>query len=521
MRKTSALIFSIFLIGLLISGNKLSAQPNLEWEKNFGGSLAEYANSIQQTTDGGFIVAGSTSSNNGDVGGNNGNSNSDYWIIKLDMTGNLEWEKNFGGSSVDEARSIQQTTDGGFIVAGSTWSNDGDVGGNNDNGSADYWIIKLDMSGNLEWEKNFGGSSGDEARSIQQTTDGGFIVAGISGSNDGDVGENNGWGDYWIIKLDMSGILEWEKNFGGSASDVAQSIQQTTDGGFIVAGHSRSNDGDVGGNNGIYDRWIIKLDMSGNLEWEKNFGGSDFDQAYSIQQTTDGGYIVAGNSGSNDGDVGGNNGKKDIWIIKLDMAGNLEWEKNFGGSELDFASSIQQTTDGGFIVAGDSGSNDGDVGGNNGGDDYWIIKLDMAGNLEWEKNFGGSSVEEASSIQQTTDGGFIIAGESRSTDGDVGGNNGNADFWIVKLAPNPVGIQTTNFNSKFTISPNPSKGEFTIHPNDLTGPFIIKIFDVLGHSIYSKNEIHGPLNIGNIAKGNYYIHITTDKFSFTKKLIVK
>jgi Secretion system C-terminal sorting domain len=513
MRKISALIF---LIGLLILGNKLSAQPNLEWVKNYGGSEAEGANSIQQTTDGGYIVAGSSRSINGDVGGNNGIS--DYWIIKLDIAGNLEWEKNYGGSDSDTSVSIQQTTDGGYIVAGGSRSTDGDVGGNY--GSSDCWIIKLDMAGNLEWEKNYGGSEADNAQSIQQTTDGGYIVAGYSRSTDGDVGGNNGSSDYWIIKLDIAGNLEWEKNYGGSDSDLPQSIQQTTDGGYIVVGYSRSINGDVGGNNGSTDYWIIKLDIAGNLEWEKNYGGSDSDTAFSIQQTTDGGYIVVGDSRSNNGDVGENYGSSDYWIIKLDIAGNLEWEKNYGGSDWDFAWSIQQTTDGGYIVAGDSRSTDGDVGGNYGSSDCWIIKLDMAGNLEWEKNYGGSGADVPQSIQQTTDGGYIVASESTSTDGDVGGNYGSWDSWIVKLDPIPVGIQTTNFSPKFTISPNPSKGEFTIHANDLTGPFTIKIFDALGHSIYTKNEIHGPLNIGNVAKGNYYIHITSDKFSFTRKLIV-
>ncbi|MGK0175953.1 MAG: hypothetical protein ACI9AT_002340 [Ulvibacter sp.] len=209
-----------------------------------------------------------------------------------------------------------------------------------------------------------------------------------------------------------------------------------------------------------------------------------------------------------------------IISIKISAQPILEWEKNYGGSGWDQANSIQQTMDGRHIVIGGSFSNDGDVGGNNGEWDSWIIKLDIGGNLEWEKNYGGSSVDGTSSIQQTADGGYIIAGFSESNDGDVGGNNGTLDYWIIKLDPIPVGIQTTNFNPKFTISPNPSKGECTIYPNDLTDPFTIKIFDTLGHSIYTKNEIHGPLNINNIAKGNYYIHITADQFSFTRKLIV-
>jgi len=185
--------------------------------------------------------------------------------------------------------------------------------------------------------------------------------------------------------------IEWEKNFGGTGSDRASTVRQTIDGGYVIAGCSKSGNLDVGGNNGDCDYWIIKIDESGNLEWEKNYGGSGYDIANSIEQTLDGGYIVAGSSTSNNGDVGENYGRNDYWIIKIDNLGNLQWENNFGGSDRDSANSIQQTTDGGYIVAGGSASTDGDVGGNMGTpyDDYWIIKLDPLGNLQWGKSYGG------------------------------------------------------------------------------------------------------------------------------------
>lgn len=326
----------------------------------------------------------------------------------------IEWEKNFGGTASDAAYSVRQTIDGGYVIAGCSKSGNLDVGGNN--GDCDYWIIKIDESGNLEWEKNYGGSGVDIANSIEQTLDGGFIVAGTSTSNDGDVGENKGRTDCWIVKIDNLGNLQWENNFGGSSTDIANSIRQTTDGGYIVAGGSSSTDGDVGGNNGIpyLDYWIIKLDTFGNLQWGEIYGGSKSDNAFSVQQTTDNGYIIAGSSSSSDGDVGGNKGSSDYWIIKLDQSGNLEWEKNYGGSEYDRPCSIQQTVVGGYIVAGLSTSNDGDVGGNNGfySADTWLVKLDEFGNLEWEENYGTNVDEWAYTMQQTSDGGYVIAGES-------------------------------------------------------------------------------------------------------------
>lgn len=271
-----------------------------------------------------------------------------------------------------------------------------------------FWTTFYAQAPEIEWQKSFGGSGVDRAHSVRQTTDGGYIVAGFSNSNDGDVTGNHGADDYWIIKLSHTGEMEWQKSYGGSYSDIAYSIQQTSDGGYIVVGISKSDDGDVIENYGYYDVWVLKLNSTGYIEWQKCYGGSHDDVAYSIQQTIDGGYIFAGGSSSNDVDVTENQGVLDFWIVKLNSAGNMEWQKSYGGSENDFAQSIQQTADGGFIAAGRSSSNDGDVTGNHGSDDYWIIKLNISGNMEWQKSFGGSGSDVANSIQQTTDGGYIV-----------------------------------------------------------------------------------------------------------------
>jgi|GEM_PF-365026 len=441
-----------------------TGQPAIEWQKSLGGSGADYAFSIQQTVDGGFIVAGYSISNNGDVTGNQGDN--DYWIVKLDNVSNIEWQKSLGGSGDDRANSIQQTVDGGFIVAGSSNSNNGDVTGNQ--GNNDYWIVKLDNVGNIEWQKSLGGSSVDQATSIQQTVDGGFIVAGRSNSNNGDVTGNQGGTDYWIVKLDNVGNIEWQKSLGGSGTDYALSIQQTVDGGFIVAGYSISNNGDVTGNQGDNDYWIVKFDNIGNIEWQKSLGGSGDDRAYSILQTEDGGFIVAGYSSSNNGDVTGNKGGWDYWIVKLDNVGNIEWQKSLGGNGSDAANSIQQTVDGGFIVAGYSGSNNGDVTGNKGGWDYWIVKLDNVGNIEWQKSLGGSGFDQARSIQQTVDGGFIVTGYSSSNNGDVTGNQGSYDYWIVKLnQPDPINSNFTSVNP----SCSASNGTITISTSGSVQPY--------------------------------------------------
>ncbi len=411
--------------------------PSIQWQKTLGGSSWDFANSIRQTTDKGYIVAGYTSSNDEDVTGNHGNE--DYWIVKLDAAGNKVWQKTLGGSGNDEAHSIQQTTEGGYIVAGFTESNDGDVTGNH--GNTDYWIVKLDADGNIIWQKTFGGYSYDEAHSIQQTSDGGYIVAGYTFSINGNVTGNHGGSDYWIVKLNANGKIIWQKTLGGSSYDYANSIQQTKDGGYVVAGRTSSNDGDVTGHHpaiivyDAFDEWIVKLDADGNKIWQKILGGYSYDEAHSIQQTRDGGYIVAGITNSNNGDVTGNHGNADYWIVKLNARGKIIWQKTLGGSSYDEALSIQQTKDG-YIVAGYTASNNGDVTGFHGGNsDYWIVKLDTSENIIWQKTFGGSSWDNAYSIRQTSNGGYIVAGVTSSNDGDVTGHHGidTTDYWIVKL----------------------------------------------------------------------------------------
>jgi Secretion system C-terminal sorting domain len=414
-------------------------EPRIQWQRSLGGSDDEIANSIQQTTDGGYIVAGISSSDDGDVSGNYGgfSGTQDCWVIKLSSAGNIEWQECLGGTDDDQAYSIQQTTDGGYIVAGHSGTDDGETSGYT-GGSGGYLIIKLNSNGIIKWQKSFGGSQWDEANSIQQTTDSGYIVAGSSSSNDGDVSGNHGANDCWVVKLNESGNIEWQKSLGGSQGDLANSIRQTTDGGYIMAGYTQSNDGDVSGNHGNNDYWVVKLDGGGNVEWQKTLGGSNFDEANSIQQTADGGYIVAGWSNSNDGDVSGNHGDYDYWVVKLNNNGNIEWQKSLGGSNTDNATSIQQTADGGYIVAGYVWSSDGDVRNNHGPDDYWVVKLDNTGNIIWQKCLGGTTGDNASSIQQTADGGYIVAGQSISDDYDVTGNHGGYDMWIVKLGADAV-----------------------------------------------------------------------------------
>ncbi len=420
-------LVTIFMGGVLFSfvGYALGN----DWSKTYGGTKDDKATSVQQTSDGGYIVAGYTKSNDGDVKKNNGDS--DYWIVKLDSSGKIVWSKTYGGTEDDRATSIQQTKDGGYIVAGYTFSNDKDVKKNK--GVYDYWILKLNSKGKIDWSKTYGGTKDDSATSIQQTKDGGYIVAGYTMSNDGDVKNNKGYADYWILKLNPEGKIIWSKTYGGTRNDYATSMQQTEDGGYIITGIADSSDGDVKDNNGGSDYWVLKLDPKGNIQWSKTYGGSKKDRAFSISQTKDGGYIVAGYTKSGDKDIKNNKGKYDVWLIKLNLKGKVIWSKTYGGSSYDSARFISQTKDGGYIVTGYAESSDGDLLKNNGDEDYWILKLNSKGKIEWSKTYGGTESDYATSIQQTKDGGYVIAGYTDSSDKDVSKNRGNTDLWVIKL----------------------------------------------------------------------------------------
>jgi len=493
---------------LLFSQICYAQSPPIQWQKSLGGSLWDVGSSIQQTGDGGYIVAGLTYSNDGDVSGNHGEA--DYWIVKLNSDGNIQWQKSLGGSAWDEGNVIQQTADGGYIVAGLTESNDGDVSGNH--GTADFWIVKLNSDGNIQWQKSLGGSSWDVANAIQQTADGGYIVAGMTESNDGDVSGNHGKADCWIVKLNSDGSIQWQNSMGGSRHDAANSIQQTDDAGYIVAGRSNSIDGDVSGNHGSADYWIVKLNSTGIIQWQKSLGGFGLDVANSIQLTADGGVIIAGYSFSNDGDVSGNHGESDYWIVKLTSTGIIEWQKALGGYRKDASYSTQQTADGGYIVAGQAESYEGDVTGHHGWTDFWIVKLNSVGSFQGGKSLGGSAGEDASSILQTTDGGYIVAGYSYSNNGDVSGNHGESDVWIVKLSPEFVGVDDAlnTPSEQLEIYPNPAHQSISLKIASEDPVLKVTIYDLLSREMLRQSIPNdGPLDISSLANGLYLLVANT------------
>jgi len=419
-------ILLLFVNSLFLVFNSFSQQaPGIEWQHCYGGTGSEECFSINLTNDGGYIAAGYTSSNDGDVTGLNGVY--DYWVIKIDSAGALQWQKTLGNSGQEKAYSVQQTADGGYAVFGQGISSSG----SNCHSGGEFWLVKLDTNGNVQWEKCFGGSGVEFGRSIQQTADGGYIMTGWTSSNNGDVsGYIGGTTDCWVVKTDSVGNIEWQKCLGGTNEDLGYYIRQTVDGGYILAVHTSSNNVWVNGNHGGKDYWIVKLDSYGNVIWQKCFGGSYSDYPYSVQQTTDGGYIVAGGAQSHDGNASCNHDTTTLYttdylVLKLDSAGQIQWRRCLGGAWTEIAWSVQQTVDGGYIVSGEATSDDGDVTGYHGTccGDAWLTKLDNSGNLIWQKCFGGFVGDAATSIRQTPDMGYIFGAITSSNDGDVSGNH--------------------------------------------------------------------------------------------------
>ena len=394
-------LFSILILGCSDSTGPGNNQgPNIEWQKSFGGENRDWAYSALQTFDGGLIIAGMIEKRYDDY--------FEIGIIKLNHSGNIVWQNSVHVTEYIYHASVQEKDDGGYIVVS--------------NSQNDIICINLSKDGSILNTKYFGGSWSDEACSIQKTKDGGFIIAGTSGSTN--LPNHHEYGDIYLLKLSSNLNMEWHRCYGGNSSDEAADIRQTLDGGYIIAGFSQSSDGDLTPNHGSSDVWIFKIDQSGNIQWQRSYGGSEWDEVASIDITTDGGYIFAGRTSSDDGDVIGNTINTVCWTVKLDVNGEIEWQKcleNDLNNSWAMGNSIMQTLDGGYIMAASHAAAD-----------FWIVKFNSKGNIEWQKSIGGKGSEEPKSIIQTSDGGYIVAGASTSGDAGIS-NNGLFDMWIVKL----------------------------------------------------------------------------------------
>jgi uncharacterized delta-60 repeat protein len=401
MKRIAPFVFIAFAaFGLLGTPSTAFSQAlPVVWDRTYGSWRFDSASSIVALADGGFAVAGETSQSRG-AGGQ------DMWVLRLDEAGNVlnagpllwGWDHTYGGAQGDSAHSIVALADGGFAVAGDTESKGA---GNND-----MWVLRLDEAGHVLWDHTYGGAEGDHAHSIVALADGGFAVAGYTQS------KGAGGQDMWVLRLDEAGNVLWDHTYGGSETDRADSIVALADGGLAVAGMTKSKGA------GKRDMWVLRLDEAGNVLWDHTYGGANEDRATSIVALADGGFAVAGET---DGGVVSSQWVADMWVLRLDEAGNVVWDHAYGGAGNDRADSIVALADGGLAVAGMTKSKGA------GERDMWVLRLDEAGNVLWDHTYGGAHEDRGTSIVALADGGFAVAGYTESK------GAGNRDMWVLRL----------------------------------------------------------------------------------------
>jgi hypothetical protein len=474
--------FSLMFVGTFA----LAQPPDSLWARTFGGALAEEANSFVQTADGGYVLAGYTYSF--------GAGNEDVWLVKTNANGDSVWSRTYGGPGFEGADAIQQTSDGGFILAGFS----------NSFGMGDYnlWLVKTDANGNSSWNRNFGGPGWDEANCILQTGDSGYLLGGLTNSyGAGDF-------DFWLLKTNANGDSQWSRTFGGPQLDDIFSMQPTADGGYILAGRTLSYGG------GNYDAYLVKTNSNGDSLWTRHYGGTGFEAAMAVQQTADGGYIFAGITSS----FGA--GYEDLWLLKTNANGDSAWSKTFGGISWDRAYSIQKTADGGFILAGRTES----FGAGQG--DFYLLKTNANGDSLWSRAFGGPAFDGAYFVRQTTDSAFVLAGFTESF------GTGGRDFWLVKTRRDPVSAAEPFIlhPSSFSLSvfPNPFNPSTAIS-YDLPMPahVSLRVFDVLGREVAVL--VNNLVEAGNhqvtfdgdgLATGVYLCRLQAGRYTESRKLLL-
>jgi len=376
LRQTAGLYLTLAALLLPLS---LSAQ--ITFMRTYGGTNTDNGYSVEQTPDGGYIIAGTTNSF--------GAGAKDIWLIKTDAHGDCIWSRTYGGASDDEGYSIRQTGDGGFAMAGHTSSFGPDGFG--------VWLIKTDADGDTTWTRTFGGELGN---SVLQDADGGYVVAGRTSTSECDV---------LLIRTDASGGLSWTKSYGHEEWDEGCSVLQTEESSYVVAGYSH-----LSGSPRTNDVWLLKTDVDGDTVWTRSYGGWFTERGYSVQQTTDDCYIIAGETYSFGAGV------SDVWLIKTSSTGNTVWTQTFGGTGYDGGCFVQQTTDGGYVIAGTTTSYGA------GGGDVWLIKTDSEGDTIWTRTYGGARDEMARALQKTADGGYVVVAWTSSY------GAGSNDVWLIK-----------------------------------------------------------------------------------------
>lgn len=539
--KSLILICCLFFINVALAAQQDSLFK--QWDKRYGGILVDYIMSSIPTSDGGYLLGGESYSG---IGGDKSQDNwdtsyntVDYWVVKIDQSGNKQWEKRFGGYSDDGTLfSLVQTADGGYLLCGTSGSGIGGDKTQNSQGGDDYWIVKIDSAGNKQWDKRYGGLGGDYVYAALITSDGGYIFGGQTYSpQSGDVSQPaRGYVDYWVIKTDSVGNKQWDARFGGSRENFLSALIQTNDGGYLLGGDSNSDSsGDKtqnAYNSEDYTYWIVKIDSVGNKLWDKIYGSNSADYFVTLTKTSDGNFLLGGYSYGTIGydktspNCSPNGITLDCWIVKIDSAGNKLWDKDYGGSADDALISLVTTKDGGFLLTSASSSPASCQKSENNittGPDYpWLVKIDSAGNKQWDKTIFVNDGAVPSNAFQTKDGSYIVAAFTSSEVGYYKSQpswDSSTDYWVIKFHDTTIvnGIQEIATNLHFNAYPNPFSTELDIAlaaPNLTTADF--QICNISGQTVYSRHETNlSPaytkmLDLSYLPNGVYLVEVVVD-----------
>ena len=515
-----------------------------KWESCFGGTEWDEGTGIFKA-DNIYWVVGNTNSNNGDISFNHGNY--DYWLLNVDKDGNMASEKTFGGTYAEEGNTdIKSLNDSVSYIIGSSNSIDGDISYNPWPGDANLWILKVNNNGEILWETMAGGTGKDYLSDFIITDDGGVVALSSCTSHDGDISDHHGGWDLWMIKINSNGQKQWGFSLGGTGLEGGGSVKQTADGGHIVAGYT---DGSGGGNydtacnhhypgSGFQDVWVVKLDSARNIEWQQCYGGYYDDVAFNIMEI-DNGYIVLAYTMSDDGDVSGLHGPPgpnsdyggDIWVFKIDLQGNLLWQKCLGGTYNDVARNIFPTGDGGFMIVGTTASKDGDVEGNHDilpgwAGDIWFAKIDSTGNLLWQYCYGDLGQEYLyRGVVQKSDWDYVVTLGTNSDDWQCY-NSALPDVRVVELYDSTVGVnELPAGKTAVNIYPNPANSTLNIElpGNTFTNTATAELLDMSGSAVLRENftapVLH--LNTAGLNSGLYLVRVQTATGVFTEKVVIK
>jgi len=407
----------IIITALLISSFSFG-QVELDFQRCYGGTGWDTTLNIMHTSDGGYLMTGTSSDNDGDVSENHGDF--DAWVVKLNSEFDIEWEKSLGGSNYEYAYSGIETDDGNYLIVGMTSSEDGDFithhGGPSELDPTQYynhdsWVAKINSSGETLWVKCFGGIELEEFTDIKMTNDGNFIICGFTLSSDGDITNNNGSVDAWIVKINADGDIIWQNCYGTTNNDKAKRIEVVNDG-YVILGELNCSNCEGLGHHGSIDLWLFKIDESGIMQWQKFIGGSSYERPYDLTRTIGGGYLITSTTNSTDGDAAENSDGGHLWVVKTDNLGNMEWNTRLGGYYADLSSAIEVENEK-FLVVGS------EYLGEPGFTDIRILQINNSGEIEWEEYIGGDYFDRSTSIIKSSDNEFIIVGATISSYGDI------------------------------------------------------------------------------------------------------